>query len=80
MKCVDGHGNEVATGQPGEIVARVPQIMPDYWKQPGEFGNLLRDGWLFTGDIEKMDAEDYSTIVDRRKDIILVSGFNVYPN
>jgi len=80
MKCVDDHGNEVAIGQPGEIVARGPQIMPGYWKQPGETGNVLRDGWLFTGDIGKMDAEGYFTIVDRRKDIILVSGFNVYPN
>jgi long-chain acyl-CoA synthetase len=80
MKCVDDHGYEVAIGQPGEIVARGPQIMPGYWKQPGETGNVLRDGWLFTGDIGKMDAEGYFTIVDRRKDIILVSGFNVYPN
>ena len=79
-KCVDDHGNEVAIGQPGEIVARGPQIMPGYWRQPGETGNVLRDGWLFTGDIGKMDAEGYFTIVDRRKDMILVSGFNVYPN
>jgi long-chain acyl-CoA synthetase len=80
MKCVDDHGNEVAIGQPGEIVARGPQIMPGYWRQPGETRNVLRDGWLFTGDIGTMDAEGYFTIVDRRKDMILVSGFNVYPN
>ncbi|HEV7909897.1 MAG TPA: AMP-binding protein [Methylocella sp.] len=80
MKCVDDHGNEVAIGQPGEIVARGPQIMPGYWRQPGETGNVLRDGWLFTGDIGTMDAEGYFTIVDRRKELILVSGFNVYPN
>ncbi len=54
--------------------------MPGYWKQPGETSNVLRDGWLYTGDIAKMDAEGYFTIVDRRKDMILVSGFNVYPN
>jgi long-chain acyl-CoA synthetase len=80
MKCVDDHGNEVAIGQPGEIIARGPQIMPGYWRQPGETRNVLRDGWLYTGDIGKMDAEGYFTIVDRRKDMILVSGFNVYPN
>jgi len=80
MKCVDDQGNEVAIGEAGEIIARGPQIMPGYWRQPGETGNVLRDGWLFTGDIGKMDAEGYFTIVDRRKDMILVSGFNVYPN
>ncbi|MGI8570405.1 MAG: AMP-binding protein [Methylocella sp.] len=80
MKCVDDHGNEVAIGQPGEIVARGPQIMPGYWRQPGETRNVLRDGWLYTGDIGKMDAEGYFTIVDRRKDMIVVSGFKVFPN
>jgi long-chain acyl-CoA synthetase len=80
LKCIDDRGNEVAIGEAGEIIARGPQIMPGYWRQPGETGNVLRDGWLFTGDIGKMDAEGYFTIVDRRKDMILVSGFNVYPN
>jgi long-chain acyl-CoA synthetase len=80
MKCVDDQGNEVAIGEPGEIVARGPQVMHGYWKQPGETRNILRNGWLFTGDIGKMDAEGYFTIVDRLKDMILVSGFNVYPN
>jgi long-chain acyl-CoA synthetase len=80
VKCVDDHGVEVAIGEPGELIARGPQIMPGYWKQPGETANVLRNGWLWTGDIAKMDAEGYFTIVDRRKDMILVSGFNVYPN
>ncbi len=80
IKCVDDQGNEVAIGQPGEIVARGPQVMPGYWRQPGETRNVLRNGWLFTGDIGTMDAEGYFTIVDRRKDMIIVSGFNVYPN
>ena len=80
MKCVDDQGKEVAIGEPGEIIARGPQIMPGYWRQPGETKNVLRDGWLYTGDIGKMDAEGYFSIVDRRKDMILVSGFNVYPN
>ncbi|MGH6794997.1 MAG: AMP-binding protein, partial [Methylocella sp.] len=80
LKCVDDCGNEVAIGEPGEIIARGPQVMSGYWRQPGETANALRDGWLYTGDIGKMDAEGFFTIVDRRKDIILVSGFNVYPN
>jgi long-chain acyl-CoA synthetase len=80
MKCVDDLGNEVAIGQPGEIIARGPQIMPGYWRQPSETRNVLRDGWLYTGDIGKMDAEGYFTIVDRRKDMIDVSGFKVFPN
>jgi long-chain acyl-CoA synthetase len=80
MKCVDDLGHEVAIGQPGEIVARGPQIMPGYWRQPSETRNVLRDGWLYTGDIGKMDAEGFFTIVDRRKDMIDVSGFKVFPN
>src|ERR1700730_1296437 len=80
MKCVDDQGNEAAIGEPGEIIARGPQVMPGYWRQPEETKQVLRNGWLFTGDIGKMDADGFFTIVDRRKDMILVSGFNVYPN
>jgi long-chain acyl-CoA synthetase len=80
MKCVDDQGNEAAIGEPGEIIARGPQVMQGYWKQPEETKQVLRDGWLFTGDIGKMDADGYFSVVDRRKDMILVSGFNVYPN
>ena len=80
IKCVDDQGALVAIGEPGELIARGPQIMLGYWKQPDETNNVLRDGWLWTGDIATMDSEGYFTIVDRRKDMILVSGFNVYPN
>lgn len=80
IKCVGEDGNEAAIGETGELIARGPQIMAGYWKQPGETSNVLRDGWLWTGDIATMDSEGYFTIVDRRKDMILVSGFNVYPN
>lgn len=80
IKCVDDSGNECAPGTPGELIARGPQIMLGYWKQPEETGNALRNGWLWTGDIATMDEDGYFTIVDRRKDMILVSGFNVYPN
>jgi long-chain acyl-CoA synthetase len=80
VKIVDDSGREVVAGMPGELVASGPQIMAGYWKQPEETDMVLRDGWLYTGDIATMDEEGYVTIVDRRKDMILVSGFNVYPN
>lgn len=80
VKCVDHEGNEVAPGEPGEIVAHGPQVMSGYWRQPRETQNVLHDGWLSTGDIGKMDPEGYFSIVDRRKDMIDVSGFKVYPN
>jgi long-chain acyl-CoA synthetase len=80
IKCVDDAGHAVALGVPGELVARGPQVMTGYWKQPEETRIALHDGWLYTGDIATMDSEGYVTIVDRRKDMILVSGFNVYPN
>ena len=80
IRCVDDYGDVVAVGQPGEIIARGPQVMPGYWKQPSETSNVLRDGWLYTGDIGKMDAEGYFSIVDRRKDMIDISGFKVFPN
>jgi long-chain acyl-CoA synthetase len=80
IKCIGDDGREVAPGEPGELVARGPQVMAGYWNQPEETEIALRDGWLYTGDIATMDHEGYFTIVDRRKDMILVSGFNVYPN
>lgn len=80
VKCVDENGKEVAVGEPGEIVARGPQIMVGYWQKPEETEKAVKDGWLYTGDIAQMDADGYFTIVDRKKDMILVSGFNVYPN
>ncbi|HEY0714954.1 MAG TPA: AMP-binding protein [Polyangia bacterium] len=73
-------GKEVAAGQPGELVARGPQVMKGYWNKPEETANMLRDGWLWTGDIAQMDEAGFFKIVDRKKDMILVSGFNVYPN
>lgn len=80
VKCVDESGNEVKVGEAGEIVAKGPQIMLGYWQRDDETANTLRDGWLHTGDIAQMDSDGYFTIVDRKKDMILVSGFNVYPN
>jgi long-chain acyl-CoA synthetase len=73
-------GAFVAPGESGEIVVRGPQVMQGYWQRPDETARVLRDGWLATGAIAKMDEDGYIQIVDRKKDMILVSGFNVYPN
>jgi long-chain acyl-CoA synthetase len=78
--CVDDAWKPVAPGEAGEIVARGPQIMLGYWRRPDETAKVLNDGWLATGDVGIMDKDGYFRIVDRKKDMILVSGFNVYPN
>ncbi|HEX4845637.1 MAG TPA: long-chain fatty acid--CoA ligase, partial [Geothrix sp.] len=62
------------------IIVRGPQVMAGYWEQPEETARTLRDGWLHTGDIGCLDAEGYLQITDRKKDMIIVSGFNVFPN
>jgi long-chain acyl-CoA synthetase len=64
----------------GEICIRGPQVMKGYWQLPGETAKVLQDGWLKTGDVGNINAKGYVTITDRKKDMILVSGFNVYPN
>jgi long-chain acyl-CoA synthetase len=64
----------------GEICVRGPQVMQGYWNQPAETADVMRDGWLRTGDVGHMDADGYVTITDRQKDMIVVSGFKVYPN
>jgi long-chain acyl-CoA synthetase len=77
----DDDGNEVPIGQPGEICAKGPQVMAGYWNRPDETANVMTaDGYFRTGDIGVMDEKGYTKIVDRKKDMILVSGFNVYPN
>src|ERR1700753_3163688 len=77
----DDDGNEVPLGQPGEICAKGPQVMAGYWNRPEETANVMTaDGYFRTGDIGVMGADGYTKIVDRKKDMILVSGFNVYPN
>jgi long-chain acyl-CoA synthetase len=77
----DDAGHEVPLGQPGEICVRGPQVMAGYWQHPEETAKVLdADGWLATGDIGVMDERGFVRIVDRKKDMILVSGFNVYPN
>ena len=77
----DDDGNEVPLGQPGEICAKGPQVMAGYWNRPDETAKVMTaDGFFRTGDIGVMSADGYTKIVDRKKDMILVSGFNVYPN
>ena len=80
LKVVDGLGNSVRN-EPGELCVRGPQVMQGYWKRPEATSEVLdSDGWLRTGDIATMSEEGYVRIVDRQKDMIVVSGFNVYPN
>lgn len=77
----DDDGKEIPLGEAGEICARGPQVMPGYWNTPDETAKVMTaDGFFRTGDIGVMSADGYTRIVDRKKDMILVSGFNVYPN
>ena len=81
MKLLDDDGVEVAMGTPGEIAIRGPQVMAGYWQRPDETEKVMTaDGFFRSGDIGVVDARGYFKIVDRKKDMILVSGFNVYPN
>lgn len=80
IRLVDDAGAPVAQGEPGELIVRGPQNMKGYWQRPDETAAIIKDGWLYTGDVAVMDTEGYFKIVDRKKDLVLVSGFNVYPN
>jgi long-chain acyl-CoA synthetase len=76
---VEAGSHELAPGQGGELVVRGPQVMQGYWNQPQETAEVLHDGWLYTGDIARMDEDGYFYIEDRKKDLIITSGYNVYP-
>ena len=77
----DDDGKLVPIGEVGELCVKGPQVMKGYWQRPEETANVIdSEGWLHTGDMAKMDADGFFYIVDRKKDMILVSGFNVYPN
>ena len=81
MKCLDDEGNEVPLGQPGEIAIKGPQVMAGYWQRPDETAKVMTaDGYFKTGDVGVLDERGYFKIVDRKKDMILCAGFNVYPN
>ena len=80
-RVIDEAGNELPVNTPGEICIRGPQVMKGYWNRPEDTAAVIdEEGWLRTGDIAEMDAIGFFRIVDRKKDMILVSGFNVYPN
>jgi long-chain acyl-CoA synthetase len=72
--------HDVAPGERGELIVRGPQVMLGYWNDPTETARVIRDGWLFTGDIAIRDDDGFFKIVDRKKDLIITSGFNVYPS
>ena len=76
---LDNHEKELEIGEPGEIAIKGPQIMMGYYKKPEETAQALKDGWFLTGDIGKFDEDGYLTIVDRKKDMIIAGGYNIYP-
>jgi long-chain acyl-CoA synthetase len=81
LKLLDDEGREVPVGQPGEIAIKGPQVMAGYWQRPDETAKVMTsDGYFKSGDIGVVDERGFFKIVDRKKDMILVSGFNVYPN
>jgi fatty-acyl-CoA synthase len=76
---LDDEGDEVAEGMPGELCVRGPLVMKGYWNKPEETDEALRGGWLHTGDVARKDRQGFLTIVDRKKDMIVSGGFNVFP-
>ncbi|KAB8310745.1 long-chain-fatty-acid--CoA ligase FadD [Erwinia endophytica] len=80
IKLVNEQGDEVAEGEPGELCIKGPQVMLGYWQRPDATDEVLKNGWLHSGDIVTVDHQGFIRLVDRKKDMILVSGFNVYPN
>ncbi|MBV6540138.1 long-chain-fatty-acid--CoA ligase FadD [Ursidibacter maritimus] len=80
IRIVDDAGNDVAMGERGELWVKGPQVMRGYWQRPEDTADVLKDGWMATGDIVEMGQDLNLRIVDRKKDMIIVSGFNVYPN
>ncbi len=79
VRTVDGQGRDVPPGQPGEVAIRGPQLLLGYWGMPEVTAGALRDGWLYTGDIGSIDEDGYLFLIDRKKDLIITSGYNVYP-
>ena len=79
VKILDDDDLEVATGEPGEICVRAPHVMAGYWKRPEQTAETLKNGWLHTGDIARSDERGYMFILDRKKDMIVSGGFNIFP-
>ncbi|RFA25363.1 long-chain-fatty-acid--CoA ligase [Alkalilimnicola ehrlichii] len=80
VRIVDDQGRPVPVGESGELIVQGPQVMLGYWNRDEETAKAVKDGWFYTGDMARMDEDGFFYIVDRKKDMILVSGFNVYPN
>ena len=80
LRVVDENGDEVEVGDPGEIVVRGPNVFKGYWNRPEDTERAFVDGWFFTGDIAVKDEDGYLYLVDRKRDLIIVSGFNVFPS
>ncbi|MGB3261216.1 AMP-binding protein, partial [Paenisporosarcina sp.] len=78
-RVVNELGEDVEVGEVGELIVRGPNVMKGYYKMPEETAATIRDGWLYTGDLARIDEEGYFYIVDRKKDLVIVGGFNVYP-
>jgi long-chain acyl-CoA synthetase len=76
---IDDPEKELPPGEPGELVIKGPQIMMGYYKRPEETADVLKDGWFYTGDISMLDDDGYLSIVDRKKDMIIAGGYNIYP-
>jgi fatty-acyl-CoA synthase len=79
VKILDDQDHEVETGEPGEICVRAPHVMAEYWKRPEQTAETLKNGWLHTGDIARADERGYMFILDRKKDMIVSGGFNIFP-
>jgi long-chain acyl-CoA synthetase len=79
VRLIDVDGRDVLDGDPGEIIVRGANVFAGYWNDPDATERVLRDGWLHTGDIAVADADGWLSLVDRAKDVIIVSGFNVFP-
>ena len=79
MRAVDEDGHEVPRGEVGEIAIRGHNVMKSYWQRPGETAEAIPDGWFRTGDLGRVDRDGYFAIVDRKKDLIIRGGYNIYP-
>jgi long-chain acyl-CoA synthetase len=79
VKIVDDDGRETPVGAVGEIAIRGPQVIDGYWNNPEESANAIREGWLYTGDIGYMDAAGWFYLIDRKKDLIIASGYKIWP-
>lgn len=80
IKLIDDDGKEMKVGERGELCVKGPQVMEGYWKREGDTDDVIKEGWLLTGDIAVIDSDGFLKIVDRKKEMVLVSGFNVFPN